>query len=123
MTYENALRALTVASIVPVVGAAAGAVRAGVAVRSATQVLGGLATGPSAASAAAPQLVPAAAVAGRAAGVAQAAAGGIARSEARRRAQGPMTAQAYLNDYGIRVANPNWETRSQYETARAMGGG
>ena len=41
MTYENALKALAVASVVPVLGAAAGAVRAGIAAGSATQVIGG----------------------------------------------------------------------------------
>jgi hypothetical protein len=121
VTYDNALKALAVASAVPVLGAAAGAVRAGVAAGSATQVIGGLVSGLSAASAVAPQLAPAAGVASRGAGVASAAAGGISRSQARRQAQGPMTAQAYLNDYGIRRASPAYGTRSQYETALAMG--
>ena len=43
------------------------------------------------------------------------------RTRARRRAQGPMSAQAYLNDYGIRRANPAYGTRRQCETALAMG--
>ena len=37
MTSDNAMRALAVASVVPVLGAAAGAVRAGVAARGAAE--------------------------------------------------------------------------------------
>ena len=118
MTYDNALKAMTLASVVPILGASAGAMRAGLAARSGVQVAQGLASGLAAASAVAPSLGPTAAVAGRASSLAGAASDGIARSSARRRAQGPMSAQAYLNDYGIRMANPNWGTQSQYETAR-----
>ena len=117
MTFDNAMRALAVASVVPALGAAAGAVRAGVAAGSATQTLGGLASGLSAAS----YVSPIVGAASLGEGVASAAGEGIARGQARRRAQGPMTAQAYLNDYGIRRANPAYGTRSQYETALAMG--
>ena len=117
MTYDNALRAMTVASVIPVIGASAGAVSAGMAAGSGVQVARGLATGLTAAASVAPSLAPTASVARTSSYVARAGAEGIARSNARRRAQGPMTAQAYLNDYGIRVANPNFGTRSQYETA------
>ena len=112
MTYDNAMKAMTVASLVPAIGASVGAVRAGMAAGSGMQVARGLATG----------LTTAASAASAAQGVssaATAASESVARSTARRRAQGPMTAQAYLNDYGIPLANPNWGTRSQYETARA----
>ena len=65
---------------------------------------------------------PTAAAAQRVSGAAESVSQGLARTAARRRAQAPMTAQSYLNEYGINVANPNWGTRSQYETARARMG-
>ena len=117
MTYDNAMRAMMLASAIPIIGASAGAVRAGLAAGSGVQVARGLAAGLTAAASVAPSVAPVAGVANTASGIASAAAAGIQRSNARRRAQGPMSAQAYLNDYGIRVANPNWGTRSQYETA------
>ena len=119
MTYDNALRALMVASVLPVVGSAAGAVRAGVAARSVGQVVGGLAQGLSAASALAPALAPAAQTARGASSVAAGVANSMAREQAARRAQGPMTAQAYLNRYNIPVANRAYGTESQYQTAMA----
>ena len=122
MTYDNAMKAMAVASVLPVIGASAGVVRAGLAAGSGVQVARGLATGLTAAAAVAPGLAPTARVASTASIMAAAASGGIARANTRRRAQGPMTAQAYLNDYGIRVANPNWGTRYQYETARNLNG-
>ncbi len=116
MTYDNALKAVTVAAAVPVMAAGAGAVGAGIAAGSATQVLGGLATGLSAASTMAPSLAPTATAASRLSGAASAASAGIARSRERR--SGPMTAQAYLNEYGIRRSNPAWGTRAQYAAAQ-----
>ena len=119
MTYDNAMKAMTVASLVPAFGASVGAVRAGMAAGSGMQVARGLATGLTTAASLAPTLAPAASAAQGVSSAATAASESVARSTARRRAQGPMTAQAYLNDYGIPLANPNWGTRSQYETARA----
>ena len=125
MTYDNALKALMVASVIPVVSGAASAVRAGVAARSVGQVVGGLAQGLSAASYAAPALAPAAQTApalAPARGASSAASGvanSMAREQAARRAQGPMTAQAYLNRYNIPVANRAYGTESQYQTAMA----
>ena len=119
MTYDNALRALMVASVIPVVSGAASAVRAGVAARSVGQVVGGLAQGLSAASAAAPALAPVAQTARGASNLASGVASNMAREQAARRAQGPMTAQAYLNRYNIPIANRAYGTESQYQTARA----
>ena len=51
MTYDNAIKALTVASAIPLLGQAAGTVRAGVAAGSAMHVIGGLSQGLSTASA------------------------------------------------------------------------
>ena len=119
MTYDNALRAMMLASAVPVIGSSVGAIRAGFAAGSGVQMARGLATGLTAAASVAPSLAPTALAANRVSSLAATASEGAARTQARRRAQGPMTAQAYLNDYGVRVANPNWGTRSQYETARA----
>ena len=113
MTYDNALKALMVASVIPVVSGAASAVRAGVAARSVGQVVGGLAQGLSAASYVAPALAPARGASSAASGVANS----MAREQAARRAQGPMTAQAYLNRYNIPVANRAYGTESQYQTA------
>ena len=115
MTYDNALRALMIASVIPVVGGAASAVRAGVAARSVGQVVGGLAQGLSAASYVAPALASARGASSAASGVANS----MAREQAARRAQGPMTAQAYLNRYNIPVANRAYGTESQYQTAMA----
>ena len=115
MTYDNALKALMVASVIPVVSGAASAVRAGVAARSVGQVVGGLAQGLSAASYVAPALAPARGASSAASGVANS----MAREQAARRAQGPMTAQAYLNRYNIPVANRAYGTESQYQTAMA----
>ena len=119
MTYDNALKALMVASVIPVVSGAASAVRAGVAARSVGQVVGGLAQGLSAASYVAPALTPAAHTARGASSVASGVANSMAREQAARRAQGPMTAQAYLNRYNIPVANRAYGTESQYQTAMA----
>ena len=119
MTYDNALKALMVASVIPVVSGAASAVRAGVAARSVGQVVGGLAQGLSAASYVAPALAPAAQTARGASSVASGVANSMAREQAARRAQGPMTAQAYLNRYNIPVANRAYGTDSQYQTAMA----
>ena len=119
MTYDNALKALMVASVIPVVSGAASAVRAGVAARSAGQVVGGLAQGLSAASYVAPALAPAAQTARGASSVASRVANSRAQEQAARRAQGPMTAQAYLNRYNIPVANRAYGTESQYQTAMA----
>ena len=115
MTYDNALKALMVASVIPVVSGAASAVRAGVAARSVGQVVGGLAQGLSAASYVAPALASARGASSAASGVANS----MAREQAARRAQGPMTAQAYLNRYNIPVANRAYGTESQYQTAMA----
>ena len=115
MTYDNALRALMIASVLPAVGGAASAVRAGVAARSVGQVVGGLAQGLSAASYVAPALAPARGASSAASRVANS----MAREQAARRAQGPMTAQAYLNRYNIPVANRAYGTESQYQTAMA----
>ena len=60
MTYDNAMKALMVASLLPVVSSAAGAVRAGLAAGSAAQVAGGVATGSTAVGSAIPSLAPAA---------------------------------------------------------------
>ena len=119
MTYDNALRALMIASVIPVVGGAASAVRAGVAARSVGQVASGLATGLSAASAVAPALAPAAQTARGVSNLSSSVANSMAREQAARRAQGPMTAQAYLNRYNIPVANRAYGTESQYQTAMA----
>ena len=119
MTYDNALKALMVASVIPVVSGAASAVRAGVAARSVGQVVGGLAQGLSAASYVAPALAPAAQTARGASSVASRVANSRAQEQAARRAQGPMTAQAYLNRYNIPVANRAYGTESQYQTAMA----
>ena len=119
MTYDNALKALMVASVIPVVSGAASAVRAGVAARSVGQVVGGLAQGLSAASYVAPALAPAAQTARGASSVASRVANSRAQEQATRRAQGPMTAQAYLNRYNIPVANRAYGTESQYQTAVA----
>ena len=119
MTYDNALKALMVASVIPVVSGAASAVRAGVAARSVGQVVGGLAQGLSAASYVAPALAPAAQTARGASSAASGVANSMAREQAARRAQGPMTAQAYLNRYNIPVANRAYGTESQYQTAMA----
>jgi len=118
MTNDNALKAMTLASVVPILGVSAGAVQAGLAAGSGMQVARGLATGLAAASSVAPSLGPTAAVAGRASSLATAASDGMVSASTRRRAQGPMTAQAYLNDYGLRLANPSWGTQSQYATAQ-----
>ena len=118
MTYDNALKAITVAAAVPVMAAGAGAVGAGIAAGSATQVLGGLATGLSAASTMAPSLGPTATAASHLSGAASAASAGMARARERRSGQ-PMTAQAYLNEYGIRRSNPAWGTRAQYAAAQS----
>ena len=115
MTYDNALKALMVASVIPVVSGAASAVRAGVAARSVGQVVGGLAQGLSAASYVAPALAPARG----ASSVSSRVANSMAQEQAARRAQGPMTAQAYLNRYNIPVANRAYGTESQYQTAMA----
>ena len=117
MTYDNALKALMVASVIPVVSGAASAVRAGVAARSVGQVVGGLAQGLSAASYVAPALAPAAQTARGASSVASRVANSRAQEQAARRAQGPMTAQAYLNRYNVPVANRAYGTESQYQTA------
>ena len=117
MTYDNALRALMIASVIPVVGGAASAVRAGVAARSVGQVASGLATGLGAASAVAPALAPAAQTARGVSNLSSSVANSMAREQAARRAQGPMTAQAYLNRYNIPVANRAYGTESQYQTA------
>ena len=119
MTYDNALKALMIASVLPVVGGAASAVRAGVAARSVGQVVGGLAQGLSAASAVAPALAPAAQTARGASNAASGVASSMAREQAARRAQGPMSAQAYLNRYNIPIANRAYGTESQYQTAIA----
>ena len=119
MTYDNALKALMVASVIPVVSGAASAVRAGVAARSVGQVVGGLAQGLSAASYVAPALAPAAQTARGASSVASRVANSRAQEQATRRAQGPMTAQAYLNRYNIPVANRAYGTEAQYQTAMA----
>ena len=107
MTYDNALKALTVATAVPVIASSAGVVGAGVAAGSGLQVVQGLASGLSAAASLAPDLRPPARVARNASYVATAVSDGAERTAARRRAQGPMTGQSYLNEYGIRYANPN----------------
>ena len=123
MTYDNAIRALMLASALPVIGGAASAVRAGVAAGSAAQVAGGLATGLSAAASVAPSMLPAAQTARGVSTLASGVAGGMAREQARqqaaRRAEGPMTAQAYLNRYNIPLANRAYGTESQYQAARA----
>ena len=119
MTYDNALKALMVASAVPVITGAAGAVQAGMAAGSLPQVARGVATGLSAAASVAPSMMPAAQTASRVSSVASGVASGMAREEAARRAQGPMTAQAFLNRYNIPYANRNGGTESQYQTALA----
>ena len=111
MTYDNALRALMIASVLPVIGNAASAVRAGVAARSVGQVVGGVARGLSAAASLSPSLAHGAST--LASGVRDS----MAREQAARRAQGPMSAQAYLNRYNIPVANRAYGTESQYQTA------
>ena len=113
MTYDNALKALMLASVIPVIGSAASAVRAGVAARSVGQVAGGLATGLSAAASLSPSLAHGAST------LASGVASSMAREQAARRAQGPMSAQAYLNRYNIPVANRAYGTESQYQTAMA----
>ena len=87
MTYDNALKAVTVAAAVPVMAAGAGAVGAGIAAGSATQVLGGLATGLSAASTVAPSLAPTATAASHLSGTVSAASGGMARARERQTGQ------------------------------------
>ena len=119
MTYDNAMKALMVASLLPVVSSAAGAVRAGLAAGSAAQVAGGVATGLTAVGSAIPSLAPAAQAARNISGVASAVSGSMAAEQAARRAQGPMTAQAYLNRYNINAARPEWGTAAQYQTAMA----
>ena len=111
MTYDNALKALMLASVIPVIGNAASAVRAGVAARSVGQVVGGVARGLSAAASLSPSLAHGAST--LASGVGDS----MAREQSARRAQGPMTAQAYLNRYNIPVANRAYGTESQYQTA------
>ena len=119
MTYENALRAVMLASVGTNIAGAAGSVMSGLASGSASQVAGGLANGLAAASYAAPSVRPAAEAANVVAnvsGAASAMSGGIRREQAARRGQ-VMTAQAYLNRYNIPYANRNWGTAQQYETA------
>ena len=119
MTYENALRAVMLASVGTNVAGAAGSVMSGLASGSASQVAGGLASGLAAASYAAPSVRPAAEAANVVAnvsGAASAMSGGVRREQAARRGQ-PMTGQAYLNRYNIPYANRNWGTAQQYETA------
>ena len=65
MTYDNAMKAMTVAAAVPAIASSAGVVGAGIAAGSGLQVARGLATGLSAAATVAPSLQPAAAVASR----------------------------------------------------------
>ena len=120
MTYENALRAVMLASVGTNVAGAAGSVMSGLASGSASQVAGGLASGLAAASYAAPSVRPAAEAANVVAnvsGAASAMSGGIRREQAARRAQGPMTAQGYLNRYNVPYANRNWGTAQQYQTS------
>ena len=119
MTYDNAIKALMLASVLPVMGGAASAVRAGLAARSVGQVASGLATGLSAASAVAPALAPAALTARGVSNLSSSVANSMAREQAARRAQGPMSAQAYLNRYNIPIANRAYGTESQYQTAMA----
>ena len=119
MTYENAMKALMLASVLPVIGSAASAVRAGVAAGSVAQVASGVAQGLGAAGAVAPSVVPAAQTASGVANLASGVSNSMAREQAARRAQGPMSAQAYLNRYDIPVANRAYGTESQYQTARA----
>ena len=119
MTYDNAMRALMVASLLPVVSGAAGAVRAGMQAGSVAQVAGGLASGLTAVGSAIPALAPAAQTARNISSVASAVSGGMAAEQAARRAQGPMTAQAYLNRYNISRARPEYGTAAQYQTAMA----
>ena len=117
MTYENAMKALMVASLLPVVSGAAGAVRAGLAAGSAAQVAGGVATGLTAVGSAIPSLAPAAQTARNISGLASAVQGSMAAEQAGRRAQGSMTAQAYLNRYNISRARPEYGTAAQNQTA------
>ncbi len=118
MTYDNALKALMLASAIPVIAGSAGAIQAGIAARSVPQVARGIATGLSAAASVSPALFPTAQAASGISNVASTVSSGMAREQASRRAQGPMTAQAYLNRYNIPVANRNFGTESQYQTAR-----
>ena len=60
MTYDNAMKAMTVAAAVPAIASSAGVVGAGIAAGSGLQVASGLATGLSAAATIAPSLKPAA---------------------------------------------------------------
>ena len=60
MTYDNALKAMTVAAAVPAIASSAGVVGAGIAAGSGLQIASGLATGLSAAATVAPGLAPAA---------------------------------------------------------------
>ena len=117
MTYDNALKALMLASVIPVVGGAASAVRAGVAARSVGQVAGGLMQGLSAAASMSPTLAPIVHTAHGASTLASGVRNSMAREQATRAAQGPMTAQAYLNRYNIPLANRAYGTESQYQTA------
>ena len=117
MTYDNALKALMLASAVPVMIGSAGAVQAGIAAGSVPQVARSVATGLSAAASVSPSLFPTAQAATGISNVASVVSHDLAREQTARRAQGPMTAQAYLNRYNIPVANRNWGTESQYQTA------
>ena len=63
MTYDNAMKAMTVAAAVPAIASSAGVVGAGIAAGSGLQIASGLATGLSAAATVAPGLAPAATVA------------------------------------------------------------
>ena len=88
MTYENALRAVMLASVGTNVAGAAGSVMSGLASGSASQVAGGLASGLAAASYAAPSVRPvaeAANVVANVSGAASAMSGGVRREQAARR--------------------------------------
>ena len=119
MTYNNAMRALMVASLLPLVSSAAGAVRAGLAAGSTAQVAGGVATGLTAVGSAIPSLAPATQTARTISGLASAVQGSKAAKQIVRRAQEPMTAQAYLNRSNISRARPEYGTAAQYQTAMA----
>ena len=120
MTYDNALRAVMLASVGTNIAGAAGGVLEGIASGSVSRVAGGLASGLASAAYVSLSVRPVAEVANVAAnvsGAASAMSGGIRREQAVRRAQGPMTAQGYLNRYNVPYANRNYGTAQQYQTA------
>ena len=119
MTYDNAMKALVLASAIPVLSGAAQGVRAGIAAGSAAQVARNVATGLTAASTVLPGISPAANAARGVSNLTSGVANSMAREQAARRAQRPMTAQSYLTRYNIPIANRADGTESQYHTARA----